>query len=50
MAFVVEPGEVELMIGTSADNLPLIATVNIIGEITEIEQDKVFSSQAKTSA
>ncbi len=50
MAFVVEPGEIELLIGTSADNLPLTATINIVGEITEIERDKVFFSQTIISA
>jgi beta-glucosidase len=50
MNFVVEPGEVELMIGTSADDLPLTATINIVGEITDVEQDKVFCSEAKTFA
>ncbi len=44
MAFVVEPGEVELMIGTSSEDLPLSATITIVGETVDVEQNKVFFS------
>ena len=44
MAFVVEPGEIELMVGTSSEDLPLTTTITIVGETVEVEQDKVFSS------
>lgn len=44
MAFVVEPGEVALMIGTSAEDLPLTTTITIVGETAAVAQDKVFST------
>jgi beta-glucosidase len=49
MAFVIEPGEIELMVGTSSDHLPLTTTIDIVGEIAEIECDKVFFSQVAIS-
>ncbi len=42
MRFVVEPGTVKLMVGNSADHLPLTTTIEIIGAVTEIH-DKLFN-------
>jgi beta-glucosidase len=41
---VVEPGEVELMVGASSEDLPLTATITIVGDTVDVEQNKVFSS------
>ncbi|MDJ0755294.1 MAG: glycoside hydrolase family 3 N-terminal domain-containing protein [Ardenticatenaceae bacterium] len=41
MRFVVEPGRVQVMIGSSAEHLPLSAHFEVSGERTEIH-DKVF--------
>lgn len=49
MKYIVEPGTIELMIGTSSDNLPLRATIHITGEITPIEHQKKFFSQVAVS-
>jgi beta-glucosidase len=47
MAYVVEPGAIELMVGTSSEDLPLATTIDIIGDTTEVGHEKVFFSQAK---
>jgi beta-glucosidase len=44
MCYVVEPGILEIMVGASSENLPLKAQVEIVGDITEISQDKKFFS------
>jgi beta-glucosidase len=45
MAYVVEPGALEIMVGSSSEGLPLQASVEIAGETTEIGQDKKFFSK-----
>jgi beta-glucosidase len=49
MAYVVEPGEIQLLIGTSSDNLPLSATIELTGATTDISQAKKFFSHVSLS-
>ncbi len=44
MRYVVEPGTVRFMIGTSSDDLPLEATVEIIGETNEVVEKSFFTA------
>lgn len=44
MKFVVEPGTVRIMVGTSSEDLPLAASVEITGDVTEIDEKVFFSS------
>ena len=44
MRFVLEPGTIKLMIGTSSTDLPLQATVEITGETVEVGE-KLFFTQ-----
>lgn len=44
MDFIVEPGTIRLMIGTSSDNLPLQANIEVVGE-TAVVTDKTFFSK-----
>jgi beta-glucosidase len=48
MQYVLEPGIIKLMIGTSAEDLPLETEINIVGPVAEISADKVFFSTATT--
>lgn len=43
MAHVVELGESTVMVGNSAEHLPLSTTFEIIGTVTEIGENKAFS-------
>jgi len=45
MCYVVEPGTLDIMVGTSSEDLPLNEPIEIIGETTEISQDKTFFSK-----
>ncbi|MBN1427825.1 MAG: glycoside hydrolase family 3 C-terminal domain-containing protein [Anaerolineae bacterium] len=45
MKFVVEPGTVQIMVGTSSEDLPFTAPVEIMGNVTEIS-DKIFFSMS----
>ncbi|MCA9983094.1 MAG: fibronectin type III-like domain-contianing protein, partial [Anaerolineales bacterium] len=45
MRFVVEPGAIELLLGTASDNIQLKAEFTITGPVTEISGDKLFFSQ-----
>jgi beta-glucosidase len=45
MCYVVEPGTIELMVGSSSEDLPLQTKIEIIGETTEISRDKKFFSK-----
>jgi beta-glucosidase len=44
MRYVVQPGEVEVMVGNSSQNLPLTGSFEITGNPTEIRDGKVFFS------
>jgi beta-glucosidase len=44
MAYVIEPGTIEIMAGTSSEDLPLRTTIELIGETTEMSRDKKFFS------
>lgn len=46
MDFVVEPGDIEVMVGNSSQNLPLTSSFELTGQPT-IVTDKVFFSQVK---
>ena len=39
---IVEPGAIEILIGTSAEDLPLHATVTLTGAIRETGRDRVL--------
>ena len=45
MHYVVEPGTLEIMVGSSSEDLPLKAKLEITGETTDISRDKQFFSQ-----
>ena len=45
LRYVVEPGALEIMVGPSSEELPLNAKIEIVGQTTEIGQDKKFFSQ-----
>jgi beta-glucosidase len=47
MQFVVQPGTVEVMIGCSSEHLPLTSALEIIGQTTDVGDDKVFFSKVK---
>jgi len=47
MQFVVEPGNVEVMIGSSSTQIHWTGTLQIVGETTPIGADKVFFSAVK---
>jgi beta-glucosidase len=44
MRYVLEGGMIQLMVGTSSENLPLEAEIEIIGDVIDIEKQKVFFS------
>ncbi|MCA9949527.1 MAG: glycoside hydrolase family 3 C-terminal domain-containing protein [Anaerolineales bacterium] len=44
MEYVVEPGTIEIMVGTSSEDLLLTTTVEITGKTIQIGQDKKFFS------
>jgi len=45
MRYVVEPGVIDLMVGRSSQELPLSASVEIVGDVQEISQAKKFFSE-----
>jgi beta-glucosidase len=45
MQYVVEPGVIDLMVGRSSQELPLSASVEIVGDVQEISQAKKFFSE-----
>ena len=47
MNWVVEPGEIKLMIGSSSADIRLNGSVNIKGETTEVSANKAYLSQAR---
>jgi beta-glucosidase len=47
MDYVVEPGTIELMIGTSSEDIHLKTEIEIVGAVTEISEQKVFFSEAR---
>jgi beta-glucosidase len=49
MAFVVEPGTIEVMVGSSSVDLPCQATFEIAGDTPSVVQNKVFFCQATVS-
>lgn len=38
----VEPGEIQLMVGTSSEDLPLTASVNLIGEVRQVGEGRTL--------
>jgi beta-glucosidase len=46
MRFVVEPGDIEVMIGAASDDIRVSGTFEIIGETTDISSTKSFFSTA----
>lgn len=47
MAFVVEPGETEVMIGSSSEDIRLTGAFEITGETRQLGMDKVFFSDVR---
>ncbi len=45
MSYIVEPGTIEIMVGSSSEDLPLRTKIEIIGETTDINQTKKFFSK-----
>ena len=41
---IVEPGTIEVMVGTSASDLPLRGTVTLTGEVREVGRDRVLTT------
>ena len=48
MRFVLEPGTIKLMVGTSSDDLPLMAEVEVVGE-TAVLTEKSFFTEVTTA-
>jgi len=46
---VVQPGIVDVMVGSSSDNLPLIGQIDIAGPPAEVGRDKTFFSSVQIS-
>lgn len=47
MAYVVEPGDIELYVGASSDDIRLTGKFTIIGQVTDIESEKVFTTPVR---
>jgi beta-glucosidase len=47
MRHVVEPGMIEVLVGNSSQHLSLIGAFEVIGQTTDISDDKVFFSDVK---
>jgi len=45
MQFVVQPGTIEVMVGSSSQHLPLTTTFEITGQVTGVSRDKIFFSE-----
>ena len=43
--FVVQPGTIEVMVGSSSEHLPLATTFEVTGQVTDVSQDKIFFSK-----
>jgi len=46
MVYILEPGKIKLMVGSSSDDLPVESEIEIIGDSLEIEEQKEFYSEA----
>jgi beta-glucosidase len=49
MAYVVEPGTIDLMIGTSSEDIHLRTEIEIVGAVAEISAEKVFFSNVSVT-
>jgi len=47
--FILEPGKIKLMVGTSSIDLPLETEIEITGEVCNIADDKVFFSEVSVA-
>jgi beta-glucosidase len=49
--FVVQPGTIEVMVGSSSEHLPLSGTFEIVGQPANVDvnADKVFFSQVEVA-
>ena len=46
MVFVVEPGTIEVMVGSSSEDIRLQSAFGIVGEPTDVRASRRFSSRA----
>ena len=47
LRFVVEPGSVEVMLGSSSEDIRLSGTFEIVGEVTDVSALKRFSTKVE---
>jgi beta-glucosidase len=47
MVFVVEPGTIEVMVGSSSEDIRLQSTFEIVGEPTDVRALKCFNSRVQ---
>jgi beta-glucosidase len=47
--FVVQPGTIEVMVGSSSEHLPLSGTFEIVGQPADVSADKVFFSRVQVA-
>jgi len=47
MDYVVEPGTIELMIGTSSEAIHLRTEIEVVGDVQEISEQKIFFSEVR---
>jgi beta-glucosidase len=49
MQYVVEPGTIEVMVGAASDDIRLEGKFQIVGEVTDVSDSKVFFSESEVS-
>jgi beta-glucosidase len=47
MVYVVEPGTIEVMIGTSSEAIQLRTEIEVVGDVQEISEQKKFFSEVR---
>jgi beta-glucosidase len=49
MRFVVEPGNIDVMVGSSSDDLRLVGEFVLTGEVVEVLGKRAFVSKAEST-